>query len=70
MLSILASGYAAMSFIYYSWLNAADPENWPAERVAVWAYSSLGLSVIFFGVFIYCVVKLFRASRNAPPSQT
>ena len=50
--------YAGMSFVFYAWLNAADPERWPAEKAAVWAYSSLAMAVLFLGVFIFCVASL------------
>jgi len=56
-----AAGYFAMSFVFYAWLNAAEPERWPAERAAPWAYGSLILAVLCFVVFVWCAVKLIRA---------
>ncbi len=63
MLSLPAGCYAGVSFIFYAWLNASDPEKWPADKAAVWAYSALGLSIIFFSIFIYCIVKLIKESN-------
>ena len=63
-LSLPASIYAGMSFIFYAWLNAADPERWPAEKAAIWAYSSLAIAILFLGVFIFCVVSLIRAANK------
>jgi len=60
-----------MSFVFYAWLNAAEPERWPAEKAAVWAYSSLAFAIIFLAVFIYCVVSLIKeANRKYREEQT
>jgi hypothetical protein len=65
VLSLPAAGYAGTSVIFYAWLNAAEPERWPAERAAVWVYSSLALTVLFLAIFIYCTVSLVRdANKN------
>ena len=48
----------------YVWLNAAQPERWPPERAAPWAYSALALAVMFLGLFIYCVVTLVREANR------
>jgi hypothetical protein len=72
VLSVPAAGYAATSVIFYAWLNAAEPERWPADRAAVWVYAALALTIAFLAVFAYCVVALvrdanksYRAERNA-----
>ena len=72
VLSFPATGYAAMSVVFYSWLNASQPENWPAEKAAIWAYSALALTVVFFVIFVYCLITLiksandnYRANKNA-----
>ena len=62
--SLPATGYAGMSFIFYAWLSAAEPERWPPERAALWAYSALALAVVFLGVLIYCVVSLIKEANR------
>jgi hypothetical protein len=64
VLSLPAAGYAGTSVIFYAWLNAAEPERWPAERAAVWVYSSLALTVLFLAIFIYCTVSLVRDANK------
>lgn len=58
----IASFYAFGSFIFYTWMNANG--SWSAERAAAWAYPSLALSVIFFGLFVWCVWRLIRKQSN------
>lgn len=53
-----------MSFVFYSWLNAAEPERWPAEKATIWAFSSLAIAVLFFVLFFYSVVSLIKASNR------
>ena len=65
ILSLPAAVYAGTSVIFYAWLNAAQPERWPAERAAVWAYSALALTVLFMALFVYCVVSLVRDANKA-----
>lgn len=60
VLSLPASGYASVSFIFYSWLNAAEPERWPSERAGEWAFSALALAILFFSLFVYCLMSLIR----------
>lgn len=64
VVSLPAAGYAGISVIFYSWLNAAEPERWPAEKAAVWAYSALALTVIFIAVFIYCLVSIIKEANR------
>lgn len=60
VLSLPAAGYAGMSVISYAWLTAAQPDRWPPERAAPWAYGALALTVLFLALFAYCVVSLIR----------
>ena len=64
VLSLPATFYAGMSVIFYSWLNAAEPERWPAEKASIWAGGSLILTVIFFSVFVYCIVSLVKMANK------
>jgi uncharacterized BrkB/YihY/UPF0761 family membrane protein len=64
ILLVPATFYAGASVIFYAWLNAAEPERWPEERAALWAYSALGLAILFMGVFIWCTVVLFRDAKR------
>jgi hypothetical protein len=64
VLSLPASGYAGVNFIFYSWLNAAEPERWPSERAGVWAFSALALAILFFSLFVYCLVSLIRDANR------
>jgi len=64
VLSVPATGYAAISVIFYSWLSAAEPERWPADKAAVWAGSALAVTIIFFGLFIYCLVSLISNANK------
>jgi uncharacterized PurR-regulated membrane protein YhhQ (DUF165 family) len=71
ILSLPVAAYAFMSLIFYAWLNAAEPDRWPADRAAIWVYSSLTLTVIFLALFIFCVVVLVRnAKRNREKNAT
>jgi len=47
-------------FIYFSWLNAYDPEKYSVETIGFQVYSSLALTIMLIVVFIYCVVTLIR----------
>jgi len=64
VVSLLATGYAGTSFIFYAWLSAAAPERWPPERAALWAYSALALAILFFGFLAYCVVSLVKEANR------
>jgi len=63
-LTLLAAGYAGVSFIFYSWLSAAEPERWPPERSGVWAFGALALAILFFGLFVYCLASLIREANR------
>ena len=63
-LSLPASIYAGMSFIFYAWLNAADPERWPSEKAALWAYASLAIAIVFLVLFIFCAASLIKDANR------
>jgi hypothetical protein len=64
VLSVPATFYAGGSVVFYAWLSAAAPERWPPDRAAHWTYSALALTVLFLGLFIYCVVSLIREANR------
>ena len=64
VLSIPAALYAGMSVIFYAWLNAAEPERWPADRAGLWVSGSFALAVLFLGVFLYCAFSLWRGAKR------
>ena len=65
--SFVATGYAVLSVVFYSWLNAAEPDRWPSDRAAIWVYSSLAGAAVFATIVVVCVVLLVRDvnRRNA-----
>jgi hypothetical protein len=69
VLSLPAGVYAGTSVVFYAWLSAAAPDRWPPDRAALWVYSSLAFAVVFFGLFIYCVVSLVRNANKAYQSE-
>jgi flagellar biogenesis protein FliO len=64
VLSLPVSGYAGVNFIFYSLLNAAEPERWPSARAGGWAFSALALAILFFSLFVYCLVSLIRDANR------
>jgi len=62
--SVPAGGYAGISVIFYSWLNAAEPERWPSEKAGLWAGGAAILTILFLALFIYCVVSLIRETNQ------
>lgn len=60
--SLPIAGYSGVSVVFYSWLNAS--QQWPAEKAAIWAYSSLALAVLFFALFIYYLVSLIKETNR------
>lgn len=62
-ISAPATFYSAMSVIFYSWLNAAEPERWPVEKATIWAGGSLLLTIIFFSIFVYSIVSLVKMAN-------
>jgi hypothetical protein len=65
VLSVPAGGYAFLSFIFYSWLSAAEPERWPPERAGLWAGGAAIFALLFFILFVYCLVSLIKAANRA-----
>lgn len=59
-----ATYYAGNSVVFYAWLSAAEPTRWPPDRAALWVYSALALTVLFLGLFIYCVVSLIKQANR------
>ena len=57
---LLATYLAGTKFIYYVWLNAYDPEKYPAEVVEGPAYIALAIAILFFCMFIFCIYKLVK----------
>lgn len=64
IISIPAIYQFGLGAIFYAWLNAAEPERWPADKAAIWAGGSLVLAVLFLSLFVYCVVSLVRVSKR------
>lgn len=62
--SIPATYYAGVSVIFYLWLNAAEPERWPATKALLWAGGSFMLAIIFFSLFVYCIVSLIKIANK------
>ena len=52
--SIVAGGYSATSFIYYSWRESA-----------VWSFVAMSLALLSVCVFVYCLVALIREANRA-----
>ena len=64
ILSLPAGGYAGISFIFYSWLSAAEPERWPPERAGLWAGAAFIAALFFLVLFIYCIVSLIKEANR------
>jgi len=64
IVSAPATFNSAMSVVFYSWLSAAEPERWPVEKAAIWAGGSLLLTIIFFSIFVYCIVSLVKMANK------
>ena len=62
--SLPATCYAGVSVIFYSWLSAAEPERWPTERASLWAGGALIITIVFIGLFIYCLVSLIKETNR------
>ncbi len=62
--SLFSTGYAGGSFIFYIWLSAAKPERWSANKVAVWAYSALAMTILFIALFVYCLMSLIKEANR------
>lgn len=64
VVSLSTCGYAGLSFVTYVWLNAANPERWPADKAAIWSYSALAIALLFLFIFFYCVAALIKESNR------
>ncbi len=64
VVSLPAAAYLAVACVFYAWLNAAEPERWPAERAAWWVGGSALLAMVCLAVFIACLVSLVRGSNR------
>ncbi len=64
ILSIPATGYAGISVVFYSWLNAANPERWTAAKAGLWAGGALFLTVLFLALFVYCGRALVKGANK------
>ena len=64
VLSVPTGGYSAGCFLYYSWLSAAEPNLWPPEWTVFWTGGAALLALLFFAIFIYCVVSLIRDANT------
>jgi uncharacterized membrane protein len=61
-LAPIASFFAFWSAIFYAWMNANG--SWSPERAAAWAYPCLALSLLFFGLFVWCAWRLYRGRSS------
>jgi len=59
-----AAGYFLMCAVFYAWLNASDPKNWPPQRAGLWSGGSLILAGLFFVFFVYSIVKLIKQNNQ------
>jgi len=64
LVSVPATGYAAMSVVFYAWLNAAEPERWPSDRAAIWVIGALITTLLFLSTFVYCTVSLIKEANR------
>ena len=64
IISLPAAGYAVMGFIFYSWLNAAEPERWPTAKAVIWSFGSLSIAILFLILFVYCLVSIIKNSNK------
>ena len=50
--------YTFGSAIFYAWMNANG--SWSVEKATPWAYGSLIISILFFVLSIYLIVKMIK----------
>jgi len=62
-LSIPACFYSLLCVVYFIWLNAAEPERWPTDKVVLFSGAFSLLALLFIIIFIYCVTKLKRLKK-------
>ena len=58
--SLPAAVYFGTSTAFYAWLNAADPERWPAAKAAMWSGGSIVLCILAVALFGYAAVSLVK----------
>ncbi len=64
IISIPVATYAGVRAIFYAWLSAANPESWSPERAGLYSGSAFALAIVFFILFIYCLVTLIKDSNK------
>ena len=64
VLSVPVIYYAGTGVVFYAWLNAADPERWTPDKASLWAGGALAVTILFLGIFIYCVVSLVKDANR------
>lgn len=64
ILSVPIGGYATVSVVFYAWLSAASPDRWPPDRAGLWMAFSFFFAVLFFLIFVYCLVSLIRDANH------
>ena len=62
-ISFPAAAYAGVSVVFYAWMDAS--RQWPTEKAAVWTFGAFVLTVVFAGLFIYCLVSLIKEANRA-----
>jgi hypothetical protein len=63
--SPFAMCFTGANFIYYAWLDMANPERHAAEKVEHIAYTYFGLTVLIFFVLVYCIYKLVKGAKRS-----
>jgi hypothetical protein len=56
--------YAGTGVVFYAWLNAAEPQRWTPDRAGLWAGGALAVTMLFLGIFFYCVVSLIKEAKR------
>ena len=62
VLSALASSYALLSSIFYSWMNANG--TWSEEKASIATYSAVALSIIFLFITIWFFLKMRQLRKQ------
>ena len=62
VVSLMASGYFAVSIFFYAWLEAS--QQWSTKKAALWVAGSVFLTILFIYTFFRCLVGLLRAANN------
>jgi hypothetical protein len=64
VISVPATSYFAMCVVFYSWQNAANPERWPVAKAGLWAGGAIFLTILFVGLFLYCLICLITYTNK------